>query len=88
MLHDFIAEHWIVATVCLVLLAFAVGWFEEHLLGRTDLACTTWLFGITVASIASVNLPGLGVFRMPLALAVFSGGAVLVFYHFRRRPRK
>lgn len=84
MLDDFLIHYGTFGASIIVLLIVVVGWIEERLLGRTDIACVTWFFGVMVASITPFTLENLGVFRWILGICFFFGGIAWVFWHYKK----
>ena len=84
MLDDFLTNYRTLGVSIIVLLIVVVGWLEERLLGRTDIACVTWFFGVLVASIMPFTLEGLGTFRWIFAMFFFFGGSAYLFWHYKK----
>jgi hypothetical protein len=84
MLDDFLANHTTIGPSILVFLIVVVGWVEERVLGRTDIACVTWFFGVLVAAITPFTLISLGVFRWVLGMFLLGTGTAYLIGHYRR----
>ncbi len=84
MLDEFLANHTTIGALMLVFLIAVVGWAEERILSRTDIACVTWFFGVLVAAITPLTLVSLGVFRWVLGILLFGAGTVYLVRHYSR----
>ena len=84
MLDNFLANHATIGASILVFLIVVVGWVEERVLGRTDIACVTWFFGVLVAAITPFTLISVGGFRWILGMFVLGGGTTYLIWHYRK----
>ena len=73
-----------IATFLVVGLCLLVGYLEHKILGRVDIACLTWLFGLIVGSIAVVGSLA-STTGWIIALSFFAVGILLIVKYYKRQ---
>ncbi len=84
MLTDFFTTHPEIAAAAVAVLALIVGYGEERILRRTDIACMTWFFGVLVATVGIIGWESLGTPRWVLGMCFFIIGIAYLFWHYKK----
>ena len=88
MISHWTSLHPTIAAFLVVALCLLVGYMERKVLGRVDIACFTWLFGLVVGSIALVGSQETGAERWILAAMFFVVGSSAIFFYYKKQSVK
>ena len=83
-MSNWINLHPTIAVFLVVVLCLLVGYMELKVLGRVDIPCLTWFFGLVIGTIALVGSDGSTVTRWIGAAAFFTVGLCLIVIYYKR----